>query len=262
VKSDEKTETSEIDNKTEDHMTKVYRKLIDVDSDKDIVLHGGYSVNSDKIIFDNLHFRCQGLDKISLNGKNVRFNRCTFHLEAGFLEINGTATFTDCIMVAENRTPLVQKIGGFVSLVGCHWLGSIEVESHPVYQPEMDEFEVGDVIYRDVCRNTEQNVQYFEPITDDEEDEEDEIVDEEDELVRLEKQAERLEKLERHLRGEGEDITAKLENKTNLDTGDSGSLTRKNTVIDEQAGGERVQVSEKANQVETAAPGIEHAVEV
>ena len=226
----EKSKKPEVESKTEDHMTNVYRKLIDVDSDKDIVLHGGFSVNSDKIIFDHLHFRCEGLDKISVNGRNVRFNRCTFHLEAGFLEINGTSTFTDCIMVAENRTPLVQKIGGFASLIGCHWLGSVEVESHPVYQPEMDEFEVGDVIYRDVCRNTEQNVQYFEPITDDEEKaDEVESVGGEDELVRLEKQAERLEMLERHLRGEGEDITAKLENKTNLDTGDSGSLTRKNT---------------------------------
>lgn len=211
---------------SESHSTRVYRKLIAIDSDIDIVLHGGFAVNSDTIIFDQLHFRCEGLDKISVNGKNVRFNRCTFHLEAGFLEINGQCTFTDCVIVAENQTPLVQKIGGNVSLIGCHWLGSLEVESHPVYQPEMDDFRVGDVIYRDVCRNTEQNVQYFEPITDDEEEEEEnEDGQEEDKHIKIEAEV------------EAEETVQKL---------------TEPVVIDEKAGGEQVQVSTKLKQLETA----------
>merc|ERR1712173_543002 len=148
-------------------------------------------------------------------------NRCTFYLEAGYLEINGNCTFTDCILVAENRTCLVQKIGGNVSLIGCHWLGSVEVESHPVYQPEMDDFQLGDVIYRDVCRSTAENVNYFEPIPESESSEEEEEDEEE-----AEEQVE--EKIE--------------ENKPTI-------------VIDEQAGGERVQVSEKVKQVEHSIEG-------
>merc|ERR1712173_279311 len=95
--------------------------------------------------------------------------------------------------------------------IGCHWLGSVEVESHPVYQPEMDDFQVGDVIYRDVCRSTAENVNYFEPIPESESSEEEEDEEEAEEKVE--------------------------ENNPTI-------------VIDEQAGGERVQVSEKVKQVE------------
>merc|ERR1712173_577469 len=64
--SEEKSEDSKKSVTDEEHITKVYQKLMEVDSDRDIVLHGGFSVNSDKIIFDQIHFRCEGLDKISI----------------------------------------------------------------------------------------------------------------------------------------------------------------------------------------------------
>lgn len=167
VKKDEEEEDDEPPLCEPEHPDQAaYTKLGAIDADVDIVINGKMSVAAEYAIFEDLHFRLEDNESISIESGNVMMKNCTFFAVNLALIVHSGANLKliDCCVVSMNELGIVQKLGATLEMVGCELLWPVMTETCQIYAPEMTncsiDGELGLVEYRNMSKSDDKIMAY------------------------------------------------------------------------------------------------------